>query len=79
MAEPKSVEAVAQQIDDHVQECARNYTAVERRLGRLELGMIAALVGIIGVLWEGYSATHPPVVAASVSQTLTTTSTKSSP
>lgn len=73
------MDTVAQKIDDHIEECARNYQAVERRLGRLEIGIVMALVGIIGVLWEGYAASHPPVVAATVSQTLTTTSTKSAP
>ena len=56
-----------QKIDAHVIECARNYKAVENRLGRLELGIICALLGIIGVLYQNYATTHPAVTTVTTS------------
>lgn len=79
MPETKSVDALSQQLDDHLVACADKSAAVERRLGRIEAGMIAALVGIVIVLWQGYSSTHPAIVTVSAPATATTTTTTTGP
>lgn len=54
-------------IDIHMAECAAAAVRVDRRLGRLEVGMVCALLGIIGVLYQNYTTTHPAVTTTTTS------------
>jgi hypothetical protein len=42
----KTVGEVQQQIEDHVEACAANYKAIDRRLGRME-GVLLAVAGTV--------------------------------
>ena len=58
-----------QKIDSHIVECTASNKVISDRMSRLELGIIAVLLGIIGVLWQNYNSTHPAVTTVTTSVT----------
>ena len=62
-------------IDAHVIECTASNQQINSRLSRLEAGMIAAVLGIMAVLWQNYSATHPATTTQTVTSSVSTTTT----
>jgi hypothetical protein len=46
----KTTAQLGQQVEDHIDECAKNYLRVDARMGRIEAIMIAVAGGIIMTL-----------------------------
>ncbi len=70
----ETVAAMAEtKIDSHIAECTAAALRVDKRLGRLEAGMVCALLGIIGVLYQNYTSTHPATMTTTTSVSTTHT------
>lgn len=56
-----TVAVMRSELDNHLVECTAANDRVDKRLVRIEMAIVAALVMLVGVLWQNYSSTHPAI------------------